>query len=258
MVSCIAASGGVIILWGLIWEEYEEKDWFQNITKFRMGHSKAIWGRKIVLFGIVVEIVVGFGVAIYDAWQIGETRIEQVQMQTSLTNLPQNMVKAEEAQYNGELLPANDPFPNGWNPPTNSVTLYLGNSASLILSVPHFVIFSLSEGKPILSVSTNSFGFTVSADFFDKNGTIVATLKDNVFHINKLNSFMIERPDKSTLRVRDQQNTTILDVRFLNPWAIKLNGDLYLQNGKEILIDDHAGFFSQHVFFMSGLADLVE
>ena len=53
---------------------------------------------------------------------------------------------------------------------------------------------------------------------------MVATIENNEFRINPNNYFYIERPDRHTLIVRDQQNRECLNVRFLNPAAIKVLG----------------------------------
>jgi hypothetical protein len=157
--------------------------------------------------GIVIALVLA-AIGVFATWYYGTTG-------------PPAKTDVAEAATTGYLVPAHDPtppLPNGATAPTNLVTLFLGNSASVGVWFPHTVL--AYKGKPVLTISTNSEGATVSAEFFGDNGDIVAVLKDGQFVINRLNYFVKERPDKSSLIVRDQKNITVLNVRILNPHAI--------------------------------------
>ncbi len=70
VVSLVAASGGVIVYWALRLEEYGEKEEYRDIEDFRSSKLKSSSGRKILMRGIVVEIVVAFAVAAWDGLEI--------------------------------------------------------------------------------------------------------------------------------------------------------------------------------------------
>jgi hypothetical protein len=63
-----AASGGVLVLIGLLMERLSEKDPYKNLSDFRRCKSRKVWGEWWVMAGIVVEIAVGIFSAI-DAWE---------------------------------------------------------------------------------------------------------------------------------------------------------------------------------------------
>lgn len=173
----------------------------------------------------------------------------------SAPDLAQKIAEAEDQKYFGELVPGNDPFPKlPGEVPTNGVMLLLGNSVNVVRSFPHTVV--MWRDQSVLKISTNSQGASVSAKFFDKNGNIVADLEDNRFHINRLNSFMLERPNKSTVKVRDLQDFIVLDVQFMNPKLIKLNALFRFPDGQETIISESSGFFSSPSFLWDNVVDV--
>ena len=163
--------------------------------------------------------------------------------------------KEREDDYSGVLVPANDPTPlfDGQKLPTNCVVLLLGNSKSVTCWFPHTVI--QYQGKPVLTISRTPQGAAVSGEFFGDNGNIVAVLETNRFIINHLNYFVKERPDKSTLIVRDQKNIKVLNVRFLNPNAMELSGRFGFPDHPDLVIDKSEGFFSQGITTAGSVVD---
>lgn len=223
-------------------------------------------GEWFVIAGVFVEVLLAVhsSSAEWVRWQEennNQKKTEQIasdlqKTHSEVTNLPAKIIEAEKNRFNGELIPSNKPFPDpDLEAPLNSVVLFLGNAKSVVYSFPHCIL--LAGGRPVLTISENTNGATVSADFFDKNGNIVASLQNNKFHINPLNAFNIERPDSSSLIVRDQQNITVLDVRFLNPQAIMLNGVLRTPNGREIIISTNLGPFSSSITTRGNMIDFM-
>lgn len=71
----LASVGGIIVLAGL-WMEYSAgKKWYRNLDDFRSQKSKEKWGEKIVMLGIILEIVIGFAVAAKDEHDIKQAKI---------------------------------------------------------------------------------------------------------------------------------------------------------------------------------------
>src|ERR1039457_1831633 len=73
IVSVLAASGGIIVLWGLLWEEYGEKEEYRGVADFRLSKQKAKCGRNILIIGIAWEIILAFGFTGWQAWEIWAT-----------------------------------------------------------------------------------------------------------------------------------------------------------------------------------------
>jgi hypothetical protein len=206
------------------------------------GRASGVPWYQNALMGIVIALVLA-AIGVFATWYYGTTG-------------PPAKTDVAEAATTGYLVPAHDPtppLPNGATAPTNLVTLFLGNSASVGVWFPHTVL--AYKGKPVLTISTNSEGATVSAEFFGDNGDIVAVLKDGQFVINRLNYFVKERPDKSSLIVRDQKNITVLNVRILNPHAIQLSGRFRFPFRSDFVIDKNEGFFAQHILSTANVVD---
>ncbi len=196
---------------------------------------------KPTFWGMLVTV---FGFALCFSLQIGKSHREDV--------------------LSGIITPANDPLPSlppAVNPEEAKqfMLLFIGDSVSLPMWFPHSVI-KFGE-KSILTISTNSQGITVSCELFGENGNIVAMLETNKFLINPLNYFRRERPDRHTLVIYDQQNIQVLNVRYLNPKAIKITGHIRILDGPTVDIEeDHFSIgnraYSQN-FFGACVNDIV-
>ena len=201
---------------------------------------------------VSVAVVLGaLHLAHRKAQAIATERGQQLQM---FQQMPDRVIESEDQKYAGDLLPA-DGAALWQYPPTNLVILKLGRATATIPSFPHVVIMR-AGGSPALVITAGSHGAAVSADFFDSDGKIVARLQTNHFVVNRNNHFSLDRPDKSTLRVWDQEGKKSLDVRFETPYLIKLTGRLRFPNGKEVVIDEKEGLFSNDIKTM-GVVDYV-
>lgn len=130
----------------------------------------------------------------------------------------------------------------------DEVIVFLGRcSVTVSSSGGVFPVVVTTIPKPLLSVSMTTKGALVSGQFFDKNGKIVAALKNNKPIINDLNSFDVERPDDSTLVVRDQSNVEVLNIRYLNRSAFAFTGSIRAPDGAEMIVTE-----SEVVFFPGG------
>lgn len=84
-VPFVAAFGGVIVLIALWMEELGEEDEYETIADVRKSKRVSKIGRKLLMFGIVIEIMVGFGIAAKDIKEFSEN---------SRLNAPINSVSA--------------------------------------------------------------------------------------------------------------------------------------------------------------------
>lgn len=124
-------------------------------------------------------------------------------------------------------------------------TLFLfGNdgNASLVKKFPHTIVSiksdklieSCSDECPVLSVGKDEDdGYMyVIMDVRDKDNKVIVQLDAKGFHINPNNYYRMNRSDRSSLTVTDQEGNTVLDVHYLNPQAVSIGGILYLHGRK--------------------------
>lgn len=69
IMALIAASGGIVVFWGLWLEKKAVKDDYASIIEYRASKQKAERGWRILMLGIAIEIIVGVVLAARDAWE---------------------------------------------------------------------------------------------------------------------------------------------------------------------------------------------
>ncbi len=147
-----------------------------------------------------------------------------------------------ESEFHGVLVPANDPAPPNpcpEGPPADAIAVYMGSSVGYTTAQQPYGVLKLDD-EVIVSIVKAGDGLSLNATIRSQDKRMVATIENNEFHINPNNYFYIKRPDRHTLIVRDQQNRECLNVRFLNPTAIKVLGvfEFPAANLPAIVIDD--------------------
>jgi len=149
----------------------------------------------------------------------------------------------QETEYHGFLRPAAEPMPP--NPcgeiPANALAILLGTSAAYSSASPHAVI--RIKGEPVLSFERAYGEIAINARVFSRDGRIVAEIRRNEFFINPNNYFRRERPDSHSLIVFDQENRRVLDVRFINPRALRFLG-IFNHPTHEVVISESEGLFA--------------
>jgi len=86
-----------------------------------------------------------------------------------------------------------------------------------------FVVLKLYD-KELLKIHKVGSGISVSANIWDDDGKLFATIENNKIRINPNKTIPPIRPDSHTLIVEDEKKIRILSVRFLNPSTIKISG----------------------------------
>lgn len=66
LIALVASLGGVVVLVGLWLEESGEKEWLVDISDFRKSKSKAHRGLKWVFWGVFIETLLGFALAMWE------------------------------------------------------------------------------------------------------------------------------------------------------------------------------------------------
>jgi hypothetical protein len=136
--------------------------------------------------------------------------------------------------FKGILIPAGDPTPpnNCGVIPKGGVILFYGDDAAIVIQFPHTVLYSGSLG-PLIVLFRSMDTVWVAEDIRDPEGKIIAHLGGDGFVVNPNNIMSMNRPDRSTLRVTDQYGIKVLDIRYLNPEALRIDGSFYYPGQKE-------------------------
>jgi len=154
------------------------------------------------------------------------------------------------------LKPANDVTPNWADkelPNDGSLKIFIGGC---LLCAPSNSLTHIARscGRNLLDISCTKNGVALSGEFFDKDGKIVAVLETNAFTINPNNYFKMERPDRSTLLVRDQSNSEVLNVRWLNQYAISFCGVIRSPDGSRLVVSKTSIFMPEHTNIFKNFA----
>jgi hypothetical protein len=135
-------------------------------------------------------------------------------------------VERELSLLHGTLAPANDPDPpNSCNLVNDELGLYFGNMQVKASRFPLTVI-KIAD-KPAVVMDRNAdHSLSLSLDVRSADGRIIAKLERNVLTVNQNNFLSMERKDRSTLSVTDQNGMEVLHARYLNRHAFKLSAHL--------------------------------
>ncbi len=150
-------------------------------------------------------------------------------------------IQAKTPIYFGLLAPANDSCPSlPQNAPKGTITLMLGDELRVLAAQSQNYIFS-KQGEPFLSIGIKDGLMRVSASIVDSNNQHIVRIIDNEFQVSPERAFNPKQPDKHSLVVRDSQGVEVLNIRFLNPRAMRIVGRFHMPGYLEpvlILPDD--------------------
>lgn len=142
--------------------------------------------------------------------------------------------------------------------------LYVGSSRLHTDFFPYEPL--VADKTPLFTIikdEKGQIGINVDVLSSDRR-TIIARIVGNRFVTNRNKYLEMQRPDKSTLIVIDQEGTKVIDIRYSNPHAIRLRGALYVSNRKNrVVIDDEAiqgdGGTTSHVCqsYMRGISPTI-
>lgn len=146
-----------------------------------------------------------------------------------------------ETELHGLLIPATDPSPPTPScldkMPPDAVAFYLGNNVIFPNEFP-FIVLRVGD-EDLLIVHKTPEGLALSATVRSPDNKVVAIIIDNEFYKNPLNYFRREaRRDRHTLKVYDQENREVLNVRYLNPSAIKVTGIFRTRRFPPVLVSE--------------------
>jgi hypothetical protein len=147
-------------------------------------------------------------------------------------------------EYQGFLLPANDPDPRnscdfeiGGHKmmPESALKVFLGKIMVSYSMFPH-KIFTVNGKNPLVLNRDEAGRIALTMDIFDKDGKIVVEFKDGHFKVNPNAQFDMKRPDRSTLIVRDNYKNEVLNVRYVNRHAVRVAALLQYSQARPVQI----------------------
>jgi hypothetical protein len=136
---------------------------------------------------------------------------------------------AESAVFTGKLVPGNDPTP--WVP-ANKFSLMLGDDLQVLTRSSNQRVFT-RNGEAFLTLRVSDGALYVSTSVFDSEGRYIVRVVDNEFQASNERAFNPRKPDEHTLVVRDSKGVEVLNVRYMNPRAIRLVGRFHLPGQRE-------------------------
>jgi hypothetical protein len=131
------------------------------------------------------------------------------------------------------LLPADDSMPQTSckGIPDNALRLYVGDNVIWTTALPLTVI--QHKNDPQLQIDRDkSGGINIKVlRLFDVDGKELAEISDNEFNItNRALATHKPRPDRSTLVVYNEADQEVLNIRYLNPTALRVTGVFYFDS----------------------------
>jgi hypothetical protein len=181
----------------------------------------------------------------FNAWKWGGVATICVLLGISIIVVNNKREAKELKSLAGLLIPANDPAPQSSctsDIPPGALALYLGNSVAYVTSFPHTVIMIRGQKRLVID-RDKANRIAVTVDIFGADDRVIASIEKNKFRVNQNNYLEMERKDRSSLRVVDQYKNEVLNIRYLNPSAIKLKAILRYPGYKTIDITDKEQYY---------------
>jgi hypothetical protein len=108
----------------------------------------------------------------------------------------------------------------------------LGDDLRVLAAQSQTYVFS-RQGKAFLSIGIKGGFMVISVSVMDSKDQHIVRIIDNEFQANPEHAFNPKQPDKHSLVVRDSQGAEVLNIRFLNPRAMRIVGRLYMPEFSE-------------------------
>jgi hypothetical protein len=128
-------------------------------------------------------------------------------------------------------------------PSSKAVFFFLGPYVGFMEPTdPPKKILLVVDNKPLLWLRRTHKGFTLSADVFASDKTLILRIRDNRFYpgVKQDYSILVHDPDDpSMLAVYDPQANPLLRINFLNPFAIQINANFWGPAGTLVTITNH-------------------
>jgi hypothetical protein len=135
-----------------------------------------------------------------------------------------NMLAPLNPHWTGPLIAAGEAMPQtACGPAQNSFLMVFGPHTIMARGNGPFTPIQVGTCPP-LTLERTASGLTVNAFGYDSDGNVVYRIVRNSFTMVLRGYLKAERPDKSTLRIVDDQDHESLVVRYINRNAVTVRG----------------------------------
>ena len=200
--------------------------WFTADALHRMGHKSRRQRRGLDPYSRPKYLVIKYGglVLIAVVFVLFAELVAALALRKELQSLA------------GRLLPASDEMPSGAcgrNLRDDEIVVFLGHGDAIRTNkFPEVIIVSKRFG-PILSVDRSEDGtISVLLEIRGKDGRIVTEFTQDGFVVNPNNVLQMKREDRSSLVIVDEYGREVINARYLNRHAFRLNGTINYGDGQ--------------------------
>ena len=111
----------------------------------------------------------------------------------------------------------------------------LGDDLRVLAAQSENHVFSKKGGTSFLSIGIKNNAMRLSAFVTDSNNQNIVRIINNEFQASPARAFNPKQPDKHSLVVRDSKGVEVLNVRFLNPKAIRIVSRFHIPGTSELV-----------------------
>lgn len=156
----------------------------------------------------------------------------------AITFLALTILAPPNLHWTGPLIAAGEPAPQtACGPGDNSFLMVFGPQAVTARGDGPFMPIQVGT-CPALTFERTAKGLTIDAFGYDSDGNVVYRIARNHFEMILRGFLRAQRPDKSTLRIADEQNRESLMVRYLNRDTVIVRGTFRCGDAPPVTIGD--------------------
>lgn len=150
--------------------------------------------------------------------------------------------RSELESLHGYLVPANDKVRSYCStatafPLSRVLTIHIGK-VEVFATIFPYTVLAVNNQKAIVLNRDKQGRIAISMEIRDKDGKVVVLFENGRFDVNE-NNFLktgAERPDRSTLIVRDQWNNEVLNARYRNENYLEISALMRYPGAKPVSI----------------------
>jgi hypothetical protein len=147
IIPAVAGIGGMIVFWGLWIEKEADEEAKKEEHLSESVKLKAKWGWRILMFGIVVEIVSGSGLSVFDI-------VESARHDPA--NEPISTIRANVELFGNGTNQSHALFLGGWTADRMPIIkLFIGKSTAIASGWPVVLTCSWCEDSPVYATNSS-------------------------------------------------------------------------------------------------------
>lgn len=150
-----------------------------------------------------------------------------------------------------EIVKSNQPIDDWKETPKGAMRIYLGNAMTWTKSFPYFV-FTQGHDDLMFLEREDSGGVLFTGKFFDANGRVACWIDKNVDQQIRPERWVVKK-FADRIEVFNDETKMFANVEYLNPNAIRITGDFFLENGLHIVLNDDEQRYGDHLIAHGGV-----